>query len=64
MDGVCPGTLLTAPRGANGFGYDPLFVPDGETLTFAELPAGVKNRISHRARALAAAQTAWRQILA
>ncbi|MEI7435692.1 MAG: RdgB/HAM1 family non-canonical purine NTP pyrophosphatase [bacterium] len=59
VDGVCPGILLAAPRGANGFGYDPLFIPDGETLTFAELPAGVKNLISHRARALAAARTAW-----
>ncbi|HRV33966.1 MAG TPA: XTP/dITP diphosphatase [Anaerovoracaceae bacterium] len=51
--GECTGTLLTAPRGTGGFGYDPLFVPDGTTLTFAEMSAEQKNRISHRARALA-----------
>jgi XTP/dITP diphosphohydrolase len=41
------------PRGAAGFGYDPLFVPDGQELTAAELGPEIKNRISHRARALA-----------
>ncbi len=64
VDGVCPGKLLTAARGAHGFGYDPLFVPDGGTLTFAELPAETKNRISHRALALAAARAAWSHIFA
>jgi XTP/dITP diphosphohydrolase len=51
--GVCPGRMLVEPRGAGGFGYDPLFVPDGVQLTAAELPSEIKNRISHRARALA-----------
>jgi len=51
--GECAGTLLTAPRGSGGFGYDPLFVPDGTEMTFAEMSAEQKNRISHRARALA-----------
>lgn len=51
--GQCPGRVLTAPRGVAGFGYDPLFVPDGEEATAAELPPEIKNRISHRARALA-----------
>lgn len=50
--GICSGTLTFAPRGAGGFGYDPLFVPDGYTQTFAELPESIKNRISHRALAL------------
>jgi len=50
-EGVCEGWILDSPRGAGGFGYDPLFLPDGETLTFAELPAERKNAISHRARA-------------
>lgn len=45
------GTIIEAPRGSGGFGYDPLFVPDGEGRTFAELPAEVKNEISHRAKA-------------
>lgn len=63
VSGACPGHLLTAPRGTHGFGYDPLFVPDGYDQTFAELDAAIKNRISHRARALAAALEAWGGIL-
>ena len=51
-EGICEGTITFAPRGTSGFGYDPLFVPDGYNQTFAELPDEVKNRISHRARAL------------
>jgi XTP/dITP diphosphohydrolase len=53
FDGVCRGKILTGPRGKNGFGYDPLFVPDGYEQTFAELGDDVKNKISHRAQALA-----------
>jgi len=53
FDGVCEGCIIFAPRGKNGFGYDPLFVPDGYEQTFAELGEDVKNKISHRARALA-----------
>ena len=56
VEGRCEGRILTAPRGKGGFGYDPLFVPEGGELTFAELPAEDKNRISHRARALAQAR--------
>lgn len=48
------GTLLREPRGANGFGYDPIFVAGGETRTNAELSAGEKDAISHRGRALRA----------
>lgn len=51
-EGICEGTITFEPRGTSGFGYDPLFVPDGYDQTFAELSDGVKNRISHRARAL------------
>jgi XTP/dITP diphosphohydrolase len=51
-EGKCSGSINFAPRGDGGFGYDPLFVPDGYTQTFAELPESVKNVISHRARAL------------
>jgi XTP/dITP diphosphohydrolase len=47
------GQLCEQPRGDTGFGYDPLFVPTGHELTFAELPATEKNRLSHRARAWA-----------
>jgi XTP/dITP diphosphohydrolase len=47
------GRVLTEERGTHGFGYDPLFLPDDETVSAAELPPGLKNRISHRGRALA-----------
>ena len=52
FDGVCEGRIRFAPSGAKGFGYDPLFVPDGFDQSFAELGEGTKNRISHRAQAL------------
>jgi len=51
-EGICNGTITFAPRGTGGFGYDPLFIPDGYDQTFAELPDTIKNQISHRARAL------------
>jgi XTP/dITP diphosphohydrolase len=54
VEATCEGRILEYPRGIGGFGYDPLFVPDGETRTFAELPAEVKDRIGHRGRAAAA----------
>lgn len=50
----CHGRIDQTPRGTGGFGYDPIFEPDGFDLTFAELSAGAKNRISHRGLALAA----------
>jgi XTP/dITP diphosphohydrolase len=50
-EGRWEGTLVSAPRGAGGFGYDPLFVPAGEQRTSAELPAAQKNAASHRGRA-------------
>ncbi|GIW73034.1 MAG: non-canonical purine NTP pyrophosphatase [Planctomycetota bacterium] len=53
-EGVLEGRIAEAPRGEAGFGYDPLFVPAGESRTLAELGAAYKNRHSHRARALAA----------
>jgi XTP/dITP diphosphohydrolase len=52
FEGVCEGTITTSPRGDGGFGYDPLFQPDGYDLTFAEMPPNVKNEISHRRKAL------------
>jgi XTP/dITP diphosphohydrolase len=50
----CDGSIALQARGSNGFGFDPLFVPEGYVATFAELPAEVKAKISHRAQALAA----------
>lgn len=56
-DGVVEGTILHAARGSNGFGYDPVFFVPEHDASMAELPAEVKNRISHRARAAANART-------
>jgi len=52
--GIVEGRVADRPRGLHGFGYDPIFVPRGFEKTFAELPAKVKNRISHRAKAIRA----------
>lgn len=51
--GVCEGRVALAPTGAGGFGYDPLFIPNGHDRSFAELGEELKNTMSHRARALA-----------
>ncbi len=54
VEGRMPGRLIRQPRGTNGFGYDPIFVPDGYELTSAELDPATKDAISHRGRALQA----------
>lgn len=51
-EGDCSGRLAEHPSGEGGFGYDPLFLPDGFDVSFAALPVAVKNAISHRAAAL------------
>lgn len=53
FEGRCRGRLAASPRGGGGFGYDPLFIPEGFEATLAEVPAEVKNRVSHRGRAWA-----------
>ena len=57
FDGACEGRIQLTPAGGGGFGYDPLFVPDGFTQSFAELGEDVKNQLSHRAKALAKLKT-------
>jgi XTP/dITP diphosphohydrolase len=52
FEGRCEGRIISAPRGSEGFGYDPIFVPDGYDQTFAELGAKEKNSISHRNQAM------------
>lgn len=52
FEGAVEGRILESPRGAAGFGYDPLFVPEGHLRSFAELGPTVKNELSHRARAM------------
>ena len=59
----CEGAITSQPRGMNGFGFDPVFVPKGYLATFAELPDEVKARISHRAKALASIRTFLRRWL-
>jgi XTP/dITP diphosphohydrolase len=55
--GKCEGRIANAPRGTHGFGYDPVFIPEGFRQTFGELPQEIKQRISHRALALQAARS-------
>jgi XTP/dITP diphosphohydrolase len=64
FEGVCEGRISFAPSGGGGFGYDPLFIPEGCSASFAELGEEVKNRISHRARALAKLREAWNGLAA
>ncbi len=52
FDGSVDGVIIHREKGTGGFGYDPLFVPEGYCQTFGQLPPEVKNRLSHRARAL------------
>lgn len=64
VSGSCRGRIILNQRGSGGFGYDPVFVPNGHEKTFAELSIEVKNGMSHRGRALRAASEAWRATLA
>lgn len=52
FEGICEGTITHDKIGTGGFGYDPIFIPTGHNLTFAQLPLSVKNQISHRAIAI------------
>jgi XTP/dITP diphosphohydrolase len=51
FEGIVNGTIINELKGNKGFGYDPVFIPDGYNITFAEMPLSEKNKISHRARA-------------
>lgn len=62
-EGEIRGSINYAPLGESGFGYDPIFVPDGYQLTFAQLPLDLKNRISHRAKALASTREFLTELL-
>ena len=62
MDGIVQGAIATEERGERGFGYDAIFIPEGYEKTFAELSEEIKNRISHRARALQALQTKLQEL--
>lgn len=59
FEGEVEGTLVWPPRGERGFGYDPIFVPDGHAITFGEMEPAQKHRMSHRARAFAKLLAAW-----
>ena len=64
VSGACPGRILDRLRGVQGFGYDPLFVPDGFDQTFAEMGSEQKNRLSHRGRAMTLAKERWGALIA
>ena len=63
LEGICSGRILNERRGVEGFGYDPLFVPEGFSESFAELGSAIKNTISHRALALQKAHVEWATLL-
>lgn len=63
-EGICSGKIGFESRGSNGFGYDPLFIPDGFDLTFGELSSEIKQEISHRAKSLAIILPFLRDIIA
>jgi len=60
FEGRCPGRLALEPAGGRGFGYDPLFIPDGHDCTYAQLDDAAKNKISHRGRAWLKLTGWWR----
>ena len=62
FEGIAEGAIVDLPRGKRGFGYDPIFRPNGFDKTFGELPAEIKNRISHRAKAIAALRQALLEV--
>ena len=64
VEGICSGVITEAPRGQNGFGYDPVFLPTGHSATFGEMSPEQKNRVSHRARAIAELRTILPSLLA
>ena len=63
FEGIVEGKIGHRAQGDSGFGYDPIFIPDGFEQTFGELPTAVKNTISHRAKAIRAAAVRLRQLL-
>jgi XTP/dITP diphosphohydrolase len=64
LEGAMEGTILTEMRGEGGFGYDPVFMPEGYDLSYAEFDPAEKNRISHRGKALHAAIEQWGALFA
>ncbi len=52
FEGICPGRIIDTKKGVNGFGYDPVFIPDGSDKTFAEMEMEEKNKFSHRKKAM------------
>ncbi len=63
VEGTCPGRIAEKPLGESGFGYDPVFIYEPEGLTFAQMPPGAKNRVSHRGKALARARELLKSLL-
>lgn len=64
FEGTCEGRIASEPRGKNGFGYDPIFIPDGYSESFGSLSTVIKQQISHRGQALRAAVAFIRDVIA
>ena len=64
IEGICRGKIADKMAGSRGFGYDPIFVPEGNNKTFAQMPMSLKNRISHRGKALKKAKARLDRIFA
>ena len=63
FEGICKGQIATSKSGAGGFGYDPIFIPDGYNISFAEMAASEKNKISHRGKAIHKLKTFLNQLI-
>tara|TARA_B100001769_G_C21997941_1_gene536339 strand:+ start:360 stop:965 length:606 start_codon:yes stop_codon:yes gene_type:complete len=63
VEGCCSGVIIDKPRGIKGFGYDPIFIPNGYSMTYAEMNIKEKNNISHRGKALNKALEKWGFVL-
>lgn len=63
FEGICKGQIATSKSGAGGFGYDPIFIPDGYDISFAEMAASEKNKISHRGKAIHKLKTFLNQLI-
>ncbi|NCG55967.1 MAG: hypothetical protein GWP35_03600 [Proteobacteria bacterium] len=63
VEGTCPGHIAESPRGSDGFGYDPVFIPLNETQTFSEMTPDAKDQLSHRGQAVRKFANLYKEIM-